>query len=120
MTGSRVSNLKQKRSRLAESLPPVERTLRGSLYERFMRCGKPVCRCKQPGAPGHGPYYYLTINRGAGNTISIKVPPQMVSEVKQWAQNYKKLRRKLEEISRINLELISESKNRKRTNRSKS
>jgi len=110
MTRSRVFSLKQKRSRLAKSLPPIEMTLRGSLYKRFMRCGKPVCRCKQPGARGHGPYYYLTINRGAGNTISIKVPPQMVDEVAKGVRNYKELHRKLEGISRINLELIAENK----------
>ena len=110
MTRSRMSTLRQKRSRIAKSLPPIEMTLRGSLYERFIPCGKLLCRCKLPGARGHGPYYYLTINRGAGNTISIKVPFQMVDEVSKWVRNYKKLHRKLEEISRINLELIAENK----------
>ena len=110
MTRSRMSTLRQKRNRIVKSLPPIEMTLRGSLYKRFLRCGKPICRCKQPGARGHGPYYYLTINQGAGNTISIKVPSQMVDEVSKWVRNYKKLHRKLEEISRINLELIAEKK----------
>ena len=105
-----IAHLKKNRSRLANSLPPMEMTLRGSLYKRFIQCGKPLCRCKKPPARGHGPYHYLTVNYGVGNTVSIKVPPQMVDDVARWVGNYKELYKRLEAISKINLELIRESK----------
>jgi hypothetical protein len=117
MTRKTMSTLRQRRNRLAGNLPPIELTLRGSLYKRFIRCGKSLCRCKLPGARGHGPYHYLTVNRGAGNTISLKIPEQMVEEVAEWVRNYKELHRKLEEISRINLELIAENKKLEKTKR---
>ena len=115
MVRSAASTLRQRRNRLAGSLPPIEMTLRGSLYKRFIRCGKSLCRCQLPGARGHGPYHYLTVNRGAGNTISLKIPEQMVEEVAEWVRNYKELHRKLEEISRINLELVAENKKQEKT-----
>ena len=110
MARTKTTHLKMKRGRIVRDLPPAGLTLRGSLYMRFLKCGKAYCRCKKPGARGHGPYYYLTINRGVGNTVSIQVPKEALDEVAQWVSNYRKLRKGLEAISEINLDMISESK----------
>jgi hypothetical protein len=39
---------------------------RGSLSERYMKCGQLSCRCQQDPEGRHGPYFSLT--RGAGGT----------------------------------------------------
>ena len=40
--------------------PRSKSILRGSLIERYKRCGKPGCKCAD--GPGHGPKYYLSVS----------------------------------------------------------
>jgi hypothetical protein len=42
---------------------------RGSITGITGRCGKPNCRCHQPGQPGHGPNFRLTLKE-QGKTVS--------------------------------------------------
>ena len=41
----------------------------GSISAVSGRCGKPSCRCHQPGQPAHGPNYRLT-RKVNGKTVS--------------------------------------------------
>ena len=52
--------LRKRRTALLHQLPPLKAILRGSLIERYKRCGKPGCKCAD--GPGHGPKYYLSVS----------------------------------------------------------
>ena len=52
--------LRKRRNALLRQLPPLQAILRGSLIERYKRCGKPGCKCAD--GPGHGPKYYLSVS----------------------------------------------------------
>ena len=52
--------LRKRRGALVRQLPPLKSILRGSLIERYKRCGKPGCKCAD--GPGHGPKYYLSVS----------------------------------------------------------
>ena len=52
--------LRKRRHALLHQLPPLQAILRGSLIERYKRCGKPGCKCAE--GPGHGPKYYLSVS----------------------------------------------------------
>ena len=52
--------LRKRRQALLRQLPPLKAVLRGSLIERYKRCGKPGCKCAD--GPGHGPKYYLSVS----------------------------------------------------------
>ena len=52
--------LRKRRQALLHQLPPLKAILRGSLIERYKRCGKPGCKCAD--GPGHGPKYYLSVS----------------------------------------------------------
>ena len=108
MNRKQVSELRTRRQKIARKLPEAETILRGSLIERFIPCGKPGCICKEKG--GHGPYLYLTINRGKGRTVCIKIPASKKDEVETMVNNYRQMRKGLECITEINLELLIESK----------
>src|SRR5450631_3907928 len=54
------SALRKRRQTLLRKLPPLGALLRGSLIERYKRCGKPGCKCAE--GPGHGPKYYLSVS----------------------------------------------------------
>lgn len=51
---------------LAVDLAQARPMRRGSLSERYMKCGQVNCRCQQDPEARHGPYFSLT--RGAGGT----------------------------------------------------
>ena len=63
----------------------------GSLSSRFLRCGKPSCRCSDPDAPGHGPYWSLTF-KSDGKTITRSVPPHALERTRQQIAEYKRFR----------------------------
>src|ERR1700693_1741371 len=52
--------LRRRRQALLRQFPPLKAILRGSLIERYKRCGKPGCKCTD--GPGHGPKYYLSVS----------------------------------------------------------
>lgn len=48
-------SLRRRRAAFAQANADVGDALRGSLIERYKRCGKPGCKCAE--GPGHGPKY---------------------------------------------------------------
>ena len=96
--------LRQRRQGLANQLPPVTETLRGSLVERYVTCGNPACKCAK--GERHGPVWYLTVTLGPGKTTGGIVASDKVEQVRSWVQNYQKVKEHLEKISEINRELL--------------
>jgi hypothetical protein len=80
--------------------------LRGSLVERYKKCGKPGCHCVA--GKGHGPAYYLSVTLGPGKTRSYYVSAPHRELIEQYLDNYQKLREVAEEITRINRQLLAQ------------
>ena len=76
------SALLKRRKALVRQLPPLEKILRGSLIERYKRCGKPGCKCAD--GPGHGPKYYLSVTPPQGRPQMDYVPQAFVEEVTEF------------------------------------
>ena len=64
-----LSDLEQRREVIAERIARLGDLRPGSITSTSGRCGKPDCRCHQPGQPGHGPNVRLTYKVN-GKTIS--------------------------------------------------
>jgi len=96
--------LKQRRKGVLQQLPNLNEVLRGSLIERYVRCGKPGCKCAR-GEP-HGPVWYLTVTLKAGQTAGMQVPKTKLEQVRRWLENHRRLKEGLETISEINWELL--------------
>ena len=69
-----LAALEAERARLYADLGGVGDFRKGTLSAVFRRCGKPNCRCAQPGARGHGPQYNLT-RWAAGRTVTTHPRP---------------------------------------------
>ena len=82
--------LRHRRQGLAQQLPPVAETLRGSLVERYVTCGNPACKCAR--GERHGPVWYLTVTLGQGRTTGGIVPSEKVDQVRSWIENYHKVK----------------------------
>ena len=104
--------LRQRRQGLAQQLPPVAETLRGSLVERYVTCGNPACKCAR--GERHGPVWYLTVTLGPGRTTGGIVPSEKVDQVRSWIENYHKVKDHLEKISEINRELLRRQREQQR------
>ena len=99
-----TSVLRRRRTLLLKELPPLDGILRGSLIERYKRCGKSGCRCA--GGRGHGPKFYLSITHPKSRPQMEYVPESFRQQVMERLGNYKRLRAVLEEICAINTELL--------------
>lgn len=96
--------LRQRRKGQGRSLPDIEQTLRGSLVERYMTCGKAGCKCAR--GQRHGPVWYLTVSLGPGRTAGMQVPTVKLVQVRRWLENHRQVKERLEAISAINWELL--------------
>jgi hypothetical protein len=96
--------LRKRRKTLLGQLPPLRGILRGSLIERYKRCGKPGCKCAD--GPGHGPKYYLSVTPAEGRPEMDYVPLAYHEEVTKFLENYRLTRRILQQICEINRELL--------------
>jgi len=104
----KIQKALQERKRLAKQLPDFTEILRGTLVERYRRCGRPNCHCAKRGDPGHGPAYYLTVTVTAGETVQVYVPKDQKEEVERWIENFRGIRQTLEEISSINRVMLKD------------
>lgn len=98
------SSLRRRRTQLRRQLPPPQALLRGSLIERYKRCGKPGCKCAS--GRGHGPKYYLSISRTGEHPQMDYVPQAYLEQVQAHLANYQRTRAILDEICAINRELL--------------
>ena len=97
--------LRSRQRRLAASLPDLEGLISGSVVEQGRRCGKEGCRCF--GGELHGPYTYVVLPRVGGRTRTLYVPAAAAEAVRAGAAISAQVRAALEEISAINVELLS-------------
>jgi hypothetical protein len=104
MQNEPTATLRKRRRALLRKLPPLKAILRGSLIERYKRCGKPGCKCAD--GPGHGPKYYLSVSYPGLRPQMDYVPQESHDQVAEFVANYQQARQILEEVSEINHELF--------------
>lgn len=105
-TLSKISTLalQQRRRGLVKTLPPLEETLRGSLFDRYVTCGNENCKCAR--GELHGPAWYLSVTLGVGQTSSSVVTADQLDRVRKWIDNHQQVKEALDRISDINRELL--------------
>ena len=96
--------LRKQRNALVRQLPPIKSILRGSLIERYKRCGKPGCKCAA--GPGHGPKYYLSLSYSGQRPQMDYVTQEAYGQTVEFLANYHRTREILERICEINRELL--------------
>jgi hypothetical protein len=93
----------ERRRQVQERLPPLEAIVRGSVFTRHLRCGKPTCRCAR-GARHRATY--LSVSFAGGRTVQITLSPAVVATARRWVANYQAWWRAMEAVSAINRELL--------------
>ena len=109
----RIEELQHHLAELVADVPDPTAVLRGSVRERYVRCGKEGCHCQE--GRGHGPVYYLSVSLGAGKTKQITLTRETYEIAQQYVRNYVRWKEILEEASSHNREILVER--RKQTRR---
>jgi hypothetical protein len=104
MNQKSTATLRRRRKTLLRKLPPLEAIVRGSLIERYKRCGKPGCKCAN--GKGHGPKYYLSVSKPGIKPQMDYVPLDSKQKVEEYLANYRKIKIILEELCEISRELL--------------
>ena len=73
-----------------------------SLCERRVRCGNPACKC----ARGEKHSAWCLTFKHKGRTRTVHVPRAMLQEVEQWAQEYRRAKQLLRQISYQSMQII--------------
>ncbi len=68
-----LAELAQRREEIAQQIAQLSDLRPGCVTGTSGRCGKPHCRCHQPGEPPHGPNFRLTY-KVEGKTLSESLP----------------------------------------------
>ena len=104
MSDSTPALLRRRKALLQQVTKLEPLVLRGSLIERYKRCGHPGSICQQ--GQGHGPKYYLSVSQAGGRPEMDYVPEEYSQQVSDYLQNFQKVRQILEQICNINRELL--------------
>jgi hypothetical protein len=105
MSNSQVNQLLDTRTALLEELNSLSHLIHGSWFERFSTCSRPNCSCHN--GKRHGLRYYLVIQEQEHQRQKY-MPNAQVAAAKQDIEQYRRLQEIVEEITRINLELMKE------------
>lgn len=100
---SDIDRLLARRQRVQDRLPPFEEIVRGSVFTRQQRCGKPTCHCAQ-GTPHRATY--LGVSFAGGRTVQVSLPPALVATARRWVANYQVWWKAIETVSAINRDLL--------------
>src|SRR6516162_4288268 len=85
-----LSDLEQRREVIAERIGRLGDLRPGSITSTSGRCGKPDCRCHQPGQPGHGPNFRLTYKVN-GKTVSEALStPAAIQKAEREVEEFRK------------------------------
>ncbi len=98
-----INFLKKKRDSLLKRMKKINPFIEGSLVIVRRRCGNKNCKCFKRGEKHRG--YYL-MYKEKKKTKGVYIPVDKVEEVKGWAEEYKRLKRLIKEVSEVQKEII--------------
>jgi len=91
-----LPELAERREVIAQQIAQLGDLRPGCVTATSGRCGKPSCRCHQPGEPAHGPNFRLTYKL-EGKTLSESLPtPAAIRKAEREVAEF----RKFQELSR--------------------
>ncbi len=96
-------HLQAKRLSLLRQIQNLGPWIEGTLVITARKCGKDNCACHHQG-PKH-PVLFVTWKE-AGKTRSLYIPRQLEAEVKQWTENYRRLKELIRQISGVQKQMV--------------
>ena len=104
-----LAGLEAERARLYAELSGVGDFRRGTLSAVIRKCGKPNCRCAQPGQRGHGPQWNWTRWAGGKTVTTHPRPGPELDKAEREAGEWERFRSLAGQIEQVN-EAICDSR----------
>jgi hypothetical protein len=100
-----LDDLEQRRLAIAQQIALLGDLRAGSVTSTSGRCGKPSCRCHQPGQSGHGPNLRLTY-KVDGKSVSQSLPtPAAIHKAEREVAEFRKFQQLSREFVDTNAEI---------------
>ena len=100
-----LADFEQRRQAIAQQVAQLGDLRPGSITSTSGRCGKPGCRCHQPGQPVHGPNLRLTY-KVDGKTVSESLPtPAAIHKAEREVAEFRKFQQLTREFVETNAEI---------------
>jgi hypothetical protein len=100
-----LTEWEQRRQAIGQQIAQLGDFRPGSITSTSGRCGKPECRCHQPGQPGHGPNLRLTYKID-GKTISESLPtPAAIRKAEREVAEFRKFQQLSRQLVEANAEI---------------
>ncbi len=96
---NKIERLFEERNRLERILLEQKRLIKGSVIQRYKKCGRKECHCAVEGKM-HGPYLYLS-RRIDGKTRLKRIGAAEEAWVTRCASNYREFRKARERMVKI-------------------
>jgi hypothetical protein len=97
--------LESRRAELVKQFARLGDLRSGSISTTSGRCGKPNCRCHQPGQPVHGPNPRLTY-KVQGKTVTESLPnPAAHKKAEREIAEFRRLEKLLREFLEVNVQI---------------
>jgi hypothetical protein len=96
-------SLEKEKIRVLEKIQSLDNVIRGSVFEYKRYCGKPSCNCAKTQTP-HASMFLSFRYQGRSRLIPIK--KEQIPAIKERIRDYKELKAAIDELARINAELL--------------
>ena len=90
----------QRFAELRQQLQKLHYFCKGTVLERWMKCGQPSCACHQDPEKRHGPYWEWTYKR-SGKTVNVKLAASAGPLYQAAAQHHRSLKSLLNQLERL-------------------
>ncbi len=91
------------KAKVLERIASLDQVIKGSVIEMKRYCGKKSCRCYRTNTPHKSLFISF---RYEGKTRMIPVEKDQVAEIKRHIKDYRELKAAIDELARINAELL--------------
>ena len=97
-----MRTLATRRDARLHAIAQIKPFIAGSLAKVGVKCGNPNCKC----ASGERHEAWVLTRKEKGRTVTVRVPRDMVEEVKQWTAEHKRLKKLMKETSELGERMI--------------
>ena len=97
-----IGRLEFLRTATLKRLAKVGPFLSGSLSQIKRKCGNPTCHCAQ----GEKHSAYLLTWKAKQKTRALYIPVDLIQEVKNWIEEYRKIQRLIQKMTEYNHQII--------------
>ena len=102
MSNLSIGVLESRRNAKLKKLAQTGPVIQGSITTVGVKCGNPGCKC----ARGEKHISNILTKKVNGKTKSVYVPSDMLQEAKEWAEEHRKVKKLIKEISDLSEQIL--------------